>query len=267
MTSGPSEILGMAIALDRVPAVVTVAGDLDLSTAPTLRDLLEVLVEDGCTDIVLDLSALGFFDASGIRVLEHVMSLLLPRQGRLTLRSVPAQVRRVLDITGFSALIGIEPPESPLPARRTPHLVVSLTDAADAPEVDWTDRMRPSLLSRQQIARAQGVLMVREHVSADVADAILARASRSSRQSFLDQAIEVVGFAEHRRPSILIVEDDTSILGLVETLLGRGSLQATQTTTSAEAALALLVARNFDVVVLDDRLDGPTRGVDILGTG
>ncbi len=202
MTSGPSEILGKAIALDRVPAVVTVAGDLDLSTAPTLRDLLEALVEDGCTDIVLDLSALGFFDASGIRVLEHVMSLLLPRQGRLTLRSVPAQARRVLDITGFSALIGIEPTESPLPARQTPRLVVSLVDSADAPEEDWTDRMHSSLLSRQQIARAQGVLMEREHASADVADAILARASRSSRRTFLDQAIEVTGSAESRRPRI-----------------------------------------------------------------
>lgn len=65
-------------------------------------------------------------------------------------------------------------------------------------------------------------------------------------------------------PRLLIVEDDEAIIDLLVTMLARESFDVSETTTSAEAALAVLVARDFDVVILDDRLDGPTRGVNIV---
>ena len=65
-------------------------------------------------------------------------------------------------------------------------------------------------------------------------------------------------------PRILLVEDDELIIDLLETMLERASFPITEITNSAEAALALLVARYFDLVILDDRLDGPTRGVQLV---
>ncbi len=66
------------------------------------------------------------------------------------------------------------------------------------------------------------------------------------------------------RPRILLVEDDATIVALLETMLERESFDVAKTSTSAEGALALLVARDFDLVILDDRLDGPTRGVNLV---
>lgn len=66
------------------------------------------------------------------------------------------------------------------------------------------------------------------------------------------------------RPRILLVEDDEAIVALLETMLERESFDVAKTSRSAEGALALLVARDFDLVILDDRLDGPTRGVNLV---
>lgn len=90
-------------------AVVSVSGELDLATAPTLGGLLESLVGHGHTDVVLDLHALEFFDATGVRVLYEVLSLLQPIGGRLSLRSVPRHTQRVLEVTGFADLVDTVP--------------------------------------------------------------------------------------------------------------------------------------------------------------
>lgn len=109
--SKPFEESEISLSFDGTRAVVDVCGEIDLATAPTLGGILEALVESGHTDLVLDMAALGFFDAAGVRVLVRLLKLLQPRQGRLSLRSVPAHMQRVLDLTGVSALLDLAPLE------------------------------------------------------------------------------------------------------------------------------------------------------------
>ena len=105
MTTEPFGAFVTAIDIEGARAVVSVHGEVDVATAPTLGGLLESLVEHGHTELVLDLGGLQFFDASGARVLARVLSLLQPCNGTLVLRSVPVRTERILRITGFSALI------------------------------------------------------------------------------------------------------------------------------------------------------------------
>ena len=110
MTTTPFGEFVTSIDIDGVRAIVTVHGEVDVATAPTLGGLLETLVDHGHTDLVLELQALQFLDASGVRVLARVLALLRPHQGTLLLRSVPAPTERVLRLTGFSDLIDADAP-------------------------------------------------------------------------------------------------------------------------------------------------------------
>jgi anti-anti-sigma factor len=60
-----------AVVADKT-AIVHVAGELDLATAPELEEVLHGL-ERECARIVLDLSHLAFIDSTGLRlaVIEH----------------------------------------------------------------------------------------------------------------------------------------------------------------------------------------------------
>jgi anti-sigma B factor antagonist len=87
---------------------VVVRGEIDMATAPMLRDKLNELVDAGATRIVLDCRGLDFLDSSGIGVLIAVRKRL-GDDGALTLESPQAHVRKVLDLTGVSAHMEIVP--------------------------------------------------------------------------------------------------------------------------------------------------------------
>jgi anti-sigma B factor antagonist len=92
---------------DGAPAI-RVTGEIDMATAPQLRELLDELVDGGARRIVLDCNALAFLDSSGIGVLVAARSRL-GESGDLLLDSPPAHVRKVLDITGVSEHLSIKP--------------------------------------------------------------------------------------------------------------------------------------------------------------
>lgn len=98
--------IGVDVAADQ--AVLGVRGDVDLDTAPILHAAMSALVDQGQPDIVLDLAALTFMDASGLRVIADISARLATSSRVLTVRSAPAQTRRILDITGLSELVGLE---------------------------------------------------------------------------------------------------------------------------------------------------------------
>lgn len=97
-------------------AVVSVRGDLDAHTAPTLGGLLGSLVDDGHHRITLDLAPLTFIGAGGLGVIAGTAGRLRQLGGALTLRGPRAQARRILDLTGISQRVAIE--HGPVPGLR-----------------------------------------------------------------------------------------------------------------------------------------------------
>lgn len=81
-----------------VPTVVTVAGEIDLLTAPQLRDQVRTL-PDG--DVVLDTSGIRFLAAAGLRVLLDLHDSRAREGAEVVLAAAPPSVRRVLCVTGL----------------------------------------------------------------------------------------------------------------------------------------------------------------------
>ena len=83
-------------------ALIAVAGDLDLATAPELAALGEQVVTAGAANVVVDANELAFCDSSGLRVLVQIANDLHPGGGKLVIAGAKPIVLRVLEITGLT---------------------------------------------------------------------------------------------------------------------------------------------------------------------
>jgi anti-anti-sigma factor len=88
--------------------VIIVAGELDIASAPMLKDAIERAREDDAEDLVVDLRDLEFMDVSGLRVLIRAHQHAEEAGGRLRLANVRESVRRLLRLTGANEILSIE---------------------------------------------------------------------------------------------------------------------------------------------------------------
>jgi anti-sigma B factor antagonist len=84
---------------DRDVIYVKPVGELDLASAPQLRDEVRELVAAGFMHIVIDLRGLLFIDCAGVRLLVELDADARRRRWRLSLVQGRACVRRVLELT------------------------------------------------------------------------------------------------------------------------------------------------------------------------
>jgi anti-sigma B factor antagonist len=89
-------------------AVISLEGELDLATAPQLRERLVALAERDDTDIVLDLTDLNFVDSTGLSVLVMALNRSRAAGRSITLRNPSASVMRILEITGLDSVFRVE---------------------------------------------------------------------------------------------------------------------------------------------------------------
>jgi stage II sporulation protein AA (anti-sigma F factor antagonist) len=85
--------------------LVCVAGELDVETAPELRDRLADQIRGGCRHLLLDLSAVPFMDSSGLNALLKANAEAGRAGTSVCLVSPAPVVRRILDLTGVSLTI------------------------------------------------------------------------------------------------------------------------------------------------------------------
>lgn len=87
--------------------VVTVKGEVDVYTAPKLKDELLGLIEEGKNQIVVDLEGVEFMDSSGLGVLVGALRRLKEREGTLALVCTKGPVLRILSITGLNKVFPV----------------------------------------------------------------------------------------------------------------------------------------------------------------
>jgi len=89
--------------------VVALSGDLDIASAPALRERLRTVL-DGTVGgrLIIDLARVGFCDASGLAVLVGGFRLARER-GLVTVLAAPQpQVMKVLHITGLDRVLAVQ---------------------------------------------------------------------------------------------------------------------------------------------------------------
>ena len=86
--------------------VIAARGELDLYTAPTLRDEVLATVERGENRIAIDLNGVGFIDSTGLGILVACLKRVRERDGRMVLIAPQTSpLRRLLSLTGLEQVL------------------------------------------------------------------------------------------------------------------------------------------------------------------
>jgi len=91
--------MSISVRGDEHHVVVRVAGEIDMATAPTLAARIHGEQPAPQGQLVIDLSRVEFCDASGLRVIVDANRRVSEIRGHLILRSVPANVQKLLTAT------------------------------------------------------------------------------------------------------------------------------------------------------------------------
>lgn len=93
MTVGVEDLEGWAL--------VRVSGDVDVATAPRLREQLIGIISGGQPRLVLDLDGVDFLDSTGLGVVVSVLKRTRTHGGDLRLVCTRSSVRRIFELTGL----------------------------------------------------------------------------------------------------------------------------------------------------------------------
>lgn len=86
--------------------VVAVGGEIDVYTAPTLRERLEAVLGSGVTKLCIDLTDVQFLDSTGLGVLVGTMRKM-PAGADLVVVCNRPHVLKVFEVTGLSKVFDI----------------------------------------------------------------------------------------------------------------------------------------------------------------
>lgn len=87
--------------------VVIVGGEIDVYTAPLLRDALDQQIAAGRIQLVVDLDGITFMDSTGLGVLVGRLKLVRNRSGWLRVACTNERVLKVFRITGLDKVFTI----------------------------------------------------------------------------------------------------------------------------------------------------------------
>jgi len=105
----PAEFTLTEDAIDAERHVIAVRGEIDLFTAPELKQKLGEAIEAGRRQIVVDLTDTTFLDSTALGVLIGAVKRLRSDHGRLVLVNVDANIAKTFEITGLDQIFTILP--------------------------------------------------------------------------------------------------------------------------------------------------------------
>jgi anti-anti-sigma factor len=116
----PAEATDLRVdVLSTVPLVVGVSGEIDIASAPKLREeLLGALRRHG-TRLALDLGGVTFMDCAGIDVLLAVRRHARLEGGWVRVTRASRHARNILMLTGLHREFALAGPRQPQPHRRS----------------------------------------------------------------------------------------------------------------------------------------------------
>ena len=88
-------------------SVVSLRGEIDVYTAPRLRQALIDLIEGGASDILVDMSRVDFLDSTGLGVLVGGLKRVKAKDGSLEIVATQDKILKIFEITGLSKVFPI----------------------------------------------------------------------------------------------------------------------------------------------------------------
>jgi anti-sigma B factor antagonist len=88
-------------------AVVNVQGEVDVYTAPRLREELHRSLDQGSHKLVVNLADVAYMDSSGLGVLIGALKRAREENGDLVVAAPNARIARILEVTGLSKIFNV----------------------------------------------------------------------------------------------------------------------------------------------------------------
>jgi len=92
--------------------VVAVGGEIDVYTAPKLRDKITDLVNSGRHDLLIDMEKVEFLDSTGLGVLVGGLKKVRAQQGSMELVCSQDRLLKIFRITGLAKVFTIHDSEA-----------------------------------------------------------------------------------------------------------------------------------------------------------
>src|SRR5438093_5457738 len=83
-------------------AVLTLRGEIDVYTAPRMRQAIVDLVDAGSLTVVIDMDKVDFLDSTGLGVLVEGLKRVRTRGGNLSIVITQDKILKIFDITGLN---------------------------------------------------------------------------------------------------------------------------------------------------------------------
>ena len=87
--------------------VVQIAGEIDVYTAPKLREVLIELVNEGHYHLVIDVEGVEFLDSTGLGVLVGGLKRVRAHDGSLAVVCTQERLLKIFRITGLTKVFSI----------------------------------------------------------------------------------------------------------------------------------------------------------------
>ncbi len=92
--------------------IIEVGGEIDVYTAPKLRECITELVDQGHRDLIIDLEKVEFMDSTGLGVLVGGLKRVRTHEGSLELVCTQERLLKIFRITGLSKVFAIHGSQS-----------------------------------------------------------------------------------------------------------------------------------------------------------
>jgi anti-sigma B factor antagonist len=87
--------------------IIEVGGEIDVYTAPKLREALVTAVDDGHHNLVVDVQKVDFLDSTGLGVLVGALKRVRADGGSLDIVCTQERILKIFQITGLDKVFGL----------------------------------------------------------------------------------------------------------------------------------------------------------------
>jgi anti-sigma B factor antagonist len=92
---------------DDTMCVLTLEGEVDVYTAPALKEKLVANIEKGCSNVVVNMEGVSFIDSSGLGVLVSALRRSRERGGSVRILCTRDNILKIFRITGLDKVFPI----------------------------------------------------------------------------------------------------------------------------------------------------------------
>src|SRR5690606_31224716 len=87
--------------------IIAVGGEIDVYTAPRLREAIVAAIEDGHRRLIVDVEQVEFLDSTGLGVLVGALKRVRADGGSLDIVCTHERILKIFEITGLDKVFGL----------------------------------------------------------------------------------------------------------------------------------------------------------------